>query len=228
MKVQCDRCREIVGLEFGLAERGIEVHCPSCDARYTVAATSAGGAAAPSLPPPTTCPKCGEGQPKAEACRRCGLIFAKWRGVEGLADASAPRVDDAREGAALWAACEAAWEDGAAHDRFLVHVQRTSAYAYAAARYRAAQAQRGGADPVAAERLKRVRAMAEAALLATAAAEKNPKESTPYRASMVVLAVLVLLLGGGILYGLFFRSSKVVERKEQVQPTVIREVDAQK
>jgi hypothetical protein len=91
VKAQCDRCKEIVPLTFRAQSGGIEVTCPSCDATYFVAETAApapapapvAGPVAADIAPPAssdqmTCPKCGDVQKPAQACRRCGLIIARW------------------------------------------------------------------------------------------------------------------------------------------------------
>src|SRR5262249_57088289 len=121
VKAQCEKCKEIVPLVFGADEGGIRVSCPSCEAEYKVPFTSASTSTTASEPPVApsemTCPKCGEGQKKAAACRRCGLVIAKWRGGER------PDSDG------LFAACLEQWDDAARHDAFVAQSIGRSAVA---------------------------------------------------------------------------------------------------
>lgn len=210
MKAQCDRCKEIVPLEFALAAGGIQVRCPACHACYFVAAGDPASPVAPSAPPKVTrlpgaemtCPKCGEAQPRADACRRCGLLQARWRGSLAAADASSPELAHAREAAALWAEVETGWDDPARHDTFLAYCQKSGTYAFAASRYRAALAERPG-DAIAERRLRQVRHLAELALLSPR--PRAEAERTPFGGAMVVLGLIVLLVVGGLAWALWFR-----------------------
>jgi hypothetical protein len=207
VKAQCERCKEIVLLDFAVAESGggIDVSCPSCEARYFVAAAkvvkSGGG---PSPPGGELCPKCAAPRGDREACSRCGLVFAKWKGAEAAAMEVLPASADAKVVGELFGACEAAWADATPHDRFIVFTQEHGALAYAAARYRAANAERGGADPIAIERLARIRTIAEGALARTTASAPPP-DTAPYKNVKVVMLVLTLLLAVGAIWIVFFR-----------------------
>ena len=56
MKAQCERCKEIVPLSFVLADGGITVSCPACQASYFVPSSIP-------TPTPTTTPKPGSPSP---------------------------------------------------------------------------------------------------------------------------------------------------------------------
>jgi hypothetical protein len=213
MKAQCEKCKEIVALEFDLAEGGIRVYCGACGQSFAVAARAHGegaGRATPAASAPraeprsaprsdddgVSCPKCGVTQPRGEACRACGLVFAKWRGPEALADTPLPELGDARVASALWTACQEAWDDAQRHDAFVDHCQRTQSFALAAQRYRTRLARAPG-DVVAEERLQQIRQAAEASLVVVrpkkAAAREETRDKKPI---LVVLFVMAIALGG--------------------------------
>jgi hypothetical protein len=148
------------------------------------------------------CPKCGDAQPPAEACRRCGLIQSRWRGPESAADGTDLDLVGAREAAALWELCLRKWEDPAPHDAFLAHCQAAGTFAFAAARYRAALVLKSERDPVATSRLKQVRNLAEQALVVPTRAAPETKISSlaPYKNVMVLLTLVLALLLGGVVY----------------------------
>jgi DNA-directed RNA polymerase subunit M/transcription elongation factor TFIIS len=205
VKAQCDRCKEIVALQFKTEAGGIRVTCPSCEAEYSVAATVTATATvtvtATATPTatvtPTACPKCGEPQTPGPACRRCGLAVAKWPDWNDLADAgdSSIVLGDVRAAAALFENCVAAWDDVAKHDAFLAHCERAGAWAYAAACYR-----RQTANPerrtLALTRLSDIRTRAEKALtIAPREAEAKPAKN-PTRTLIILVVVVVLLVAG--------------------------------
>jgi hypothetical protein len=200
VKAQCERCKEIVALEFRVAEGGIEVTCAGCKETYFVAATAPAPAPATGAvavaDSGTTCPKCGAKQPRSESCRRCGLVFAKWRGVESLADADELALEDARAAAELWSAVEKSWDDPAAHDAFITHCRKTGSFGYAAGRYRAAHQERPD-DPIAERRLKQLRTLAEFVL--SKPPKTGPEPTAPFRWAIWILAFTVIVLVGGML-----------------------------
>lgn len=197
MKAQCDRCKEIVPLEFAVESAAIRVRCPACAAEYTVEATVT---TAPRRrePPPSlsaprvavdgemTCPKCGEVQRKAAACRRCGLIIARWKPDSVSAE---PVLGDAREAAELWKQVEASWSDGALHEAFIDHCRKAGALAYAAARYRQSSSRPGAAD-----RLAQVRVVAEHSLAAVPRAAPVKRSNVRTVALAAVVAILLVLI----------------------------------
>jgi hypothetical protein len=217
VKLQCDLCREIVvaDLAVGAATASVEVHCPACGGTFTVAATRSaeGRAADPAGPlrpapgpgePSMTCPKCGDVQAPADACRTCGLRADRMDGFAG------PAADAPPEVAAAWAACEAAWADADRHDRLRDAVIAAGCYAWAARRYRDAL-RRDPGDPIATARLARVTRMTEATLRAAASpphrAAAAAATGKPYRNTVAVLVGLVVLVGIGLVWAYVARSS---------------------
>ena len=172
MKAQCERCKEIVPLEFTVEGSAIRVKCPSCSEVYVVAGTAA--APAPTPPPPVeggmTCPKCGAVQKPADACRKCGLVIENWKG--GAEQVPAPGA-----ATALFTKCEEDWSDAARHEAFIDHCRRAGSLAYAASRYR----QRGGAD----EWLGRIRDLAEQTLMT------QPRTAPPKRTRSEMLGIIL-------------------------------------
>lgn len=216
MKAQCERCKEIVPLVFSTEAAGIRVTCPACAAEYFVAArTDDLGAAPPatapapaSVPPaPATaataapdemiCPKCGEPQRRADACRRCGLStdkFAAWDAAR--ADDAALALGDVGSAAALFAACEVNWDDPVRHDAFIGHCQRADAWAYAAACYRK-QTARADRRAIALARLADIRGLAEKSLVVLPRLDVAAPARNPMR-TVALLAVVVVLLVAGV------------------------------
>jgi len=203
VKAQCERCKEIVQLAFSI-EGGatIRVRCPSCAAEYRVEASVEGAAAPPPLAPARTsgssaavpeftCPKCGEPQKRSAACPRCGLIFSKWNPV---AAASAPG-GDVGAAAALFAACEADWDDPARHDAFLAHCTEAGAWAYAATAYRR-QTTVPERRAIAVERLDKVRERAEKALAIAPRMQREKSTKNPLKSAAVLAVVVALFIAG--------------------------------
>ncbi len=213
MKAECERCKQIVELSFAPTAGGIDVACSSCGARYFVAAEAEKLSAAPRGPAakPTAgeqeCPKCSLVQPRAEACRRCGLVFVRWKGAEAEPAAVAAVPSDG-SAAALWAAVEGGWNDDVRHDAFLAFCQRTDQFSYAAGRYRAAQTSRGAAaEPAAARALARIEKLAITVLeLSSRKGAGVAGQPLPYRRTMTLLAVALFLLTGGLLWVVFRQS----------------------
>jgi hypothetical protein len=182
VKVQCELCREIVPLvDFRPSAAGIDIGCPACGQRYFVPAPSSAGAVAPLTlvhgdgePVPAlgrpaagprdadafACPKCGRTQPRAAACRYCGLVYDNWE--PGPTEAGGDET--AR---ALYAQAEGAWQDPAGHDAFVEHCAAAGLLAFAARCYRARLAT-DPADPVARAQQQRIIHMAEVTYLAPA------------------------------------------------------------
>ena len=129
----CPGCERLVAPASVLVEgRQIRLACPACSAEQRLAATGAadgpaeeGGARAG---PEPGCPKCGHPRGGAEACSRCGLVFARW-------DALTPE-DDPPHLVTAWQALETRWEDDDAHRRFVDRCLAEGALAFAARRYR--------------------------------------------------------------------------------------------
>jgi hypothetical protein len=190
MKVQCDLCREIVVGELTVVGDTIEVHCPACDKSFTVAT----GKTVPPAPPPRaaidgpsmTCPKCGDAQPTAKACRRCGLLAERMSGYEP------PAIEASPELVAAWETLEGRWEDRDAHQALLLQVTDAGAYPWAAQRYRAAARTRPD-DRIASEQLGKIARMTEASMR-SAASRRDEPGPTPYKNVILLLGALIVLL----------------------------------
>ena len=217
MKVQCELCREIVPLaDFTPSAAGLEVRCPACKGSYFVPApgraaqpeaplaqAAAGGVragadasgreggegdgAGANAGAEMRCPKCGRRQPRAEACRHCGLVVARWD-----PDAAAPTADD-DEARRLFAEAEAAWSDPARHDAFIEHCGRVGQLPYAARCYRDRLA-RDPDDAVA--RAQQARVVAAAELTWLTRPREQADAPVPYRGLLVgaVVALFLVLL----------------------------------
>jgi hypothetical protein len=200
MKAQCERCREIVELGFSLAAGGIDVTCPACKQAYFVAASTA--TAAPVVPVApvaepggTPCPKCGHRQSGGESCKKCGLVFARWT----PAAAAAASVD--AEAERLWAQVLEAWDQPARHDAVLAAVQRGGHFAWLAARYRQAKDERGAADAMTARGLERLEKVVVTTLVMSGS-KRETAATVPYRNTIIVMGLLLLMIAGGLVWGL--------------------------
>lgn len=91
-----------------------------------------------------------------------------------------------------WEAAVARWEDPAAHDAVLAAAAQHGSFGWACARYR-----ERGDDPIATERLARLQRAALATMYATRAARPDA-EAKPFRATLALLAILVIALGLGL------------------------------
>lgn len=97
MKVTCPKCQHAARIDPGrIPAAGATVRCPTCSARFRVsppvpavtavpAPIPAVPAPTPTAPPPTEetlvvlCPACRHEQLLTPGCRRCGVIFARYR-----------------------------------------------------------------------------------------------------------------------------------------------------
>jgi hypothetical protein len=217
VKAQCERCKEIVELRFALGSGGIDVECPECQARYFVPAPVVGQEAPPATGKP--CPKCGHRQLGGEACKKCGLVFSRWTG-------STTVLDDDAEGAALWARVVESWGDPARHDAVLAWVQRSTQFAWLAGKYRVAREERGAAaEPAVSTSLARIEKLALTTLVMSGSRKPGEAEGagkTPYKKSMVVLMVLLVVLGVGLVAALMMRKPPSEDRFEPAGPAVPR------
>ena len=139
---------------------------------------------------PMTCPKCGDAQPPATACRRCGLA-ADHMNAYAASSVEIPPVI-----LAMWAKVEASWTDTAVHDAFINAASAANLFTYAARQYRAAGAARPG-DDVAPGHLTRLARMAEAAMRATAS--PPPRDAKRLRVIVLVIVAAFLLAMVGLL-----------------------------
>jgi hypothetical protein len=112
--------------------------------------------------------------------------------MESHGVAMAREVPDAL--GAAWDLTVEKWDEPTRHEEVMRLVAQHDAYAWAAARYRS----RAG-DPTADEQLERVRRAAEIAMLSGAIARKAGARD-PYRNTMSLLIAMVVLILGGLLY----------------------------
>jgi hypothetical protein len=187
VKVQCELCREVVPLaDFVPSVAGIEIRCPACHGTFFVPADAPPAAVpAPAAAPDATemdCPKCGRRQPRAESCRYCGLLVARWD------PAAAPAAGGDEVALRLFAEVEAGWADRQRHEAFIEHCGRAGLLSFAARCYRERQ-RRDPDDAMARAQLARVVAVAEATYLT------RPRESgdapLPHRGVLVGVVILI-------------------------------------
>jgi hypothetical protein len=209
VNIQCDLCGEVAPLaDFAARDGGIEVRCGACGGRCFVAAARPVGATAPATAvaasagegpagaaaamiltsspaalaaadATTTCPKCGRSQAPAEACRFCGLVFARWDpAVAGPAQGD----EEARR---LFAAAEAAWTDEARHEAFVGYCAAADGLPFAARCYRERLTR--GDDPVARAGQQRVVRVAELTYLTTA----RERRDAPLKHRRLILGIAV-------------------------------------
>ncbi len=88
---------------------------------------------------------------------------------------------------AAWERLVEKWDDPARHDAFLGLVTQHNEFVWAAAKYK----ERTG-DAIAAKQLEKLRKAATATMFATAS--KKPGEEPPYKRTMVVFIVLIVML----------------------------------
>jgi hypothetical protein len=192
MRVECESCHELVTASFALDERSestgggapgtLRATCPAC--RHAMIVPLAPAAAA------AVCPKCGATRRgDATACSGCGLASSRMADYTEARDAVAPEPVRA-----AWVRVADGWNDPARHDELLRQVATHCCYAWAAGRYRT----RAG-DPIAERQLDRLRRAAEATLLAGATVRREAA-ATPYRATVVVLALLIATVIVGLVY----------------------------
>jgi hypothetical protein len=141
------------------------------------------------------CPKCGKKQPpEAQACPRCGLVFALWK-----ENASPPMLPLDGRGSELWQEVRAHWSDSAPHEELLKHCLQTGTLAAAGRLYR----ERLDEDPK-----DVVAAQMQARILSKATLTLNINKSRPREAmtrSRWFWAVILVAMALGIAGGLFWR-----------------------
>ncbi|HUH03417.1 MAG TPA: hypothetical protein VML75_15580 [Kofleriaceae bacterium] len=228
MKIQCEKCKEIVPLgRFELLSDRIGVTCAACGERFEVTPQgSFDSARAPretslrmrghldESTPGDECPKCGAARGQEEACRVCGLEARHASAYrERAAVEASPELD------AAWAACVEAWDDQARHDQFVHLASIQSQFATAAKRYRLYLDQHPGDDRAQAA-LTRVTRMAAATMLQRPrAAEPDGRE--PYKGVVMLLLALLLLGGVGGVYLLVKRAMAPIPGEPVLMPATI-------
>ena len=149
-----------------------------------------------SVPAPEPgCPKCGKKRPlEAEACARCGLVFALWKEESSLA----PVHLDSR-GSELWQEVQGHWSESARHEEFLKHCLQTGTLAAAGRLYRQ-RLDENPRDAVAAQMQSQV--LAKAAL-SLSIHKSQPREAMTRSRWFWVVVLFAMALG--IAGGLFWR-----------------------
>lgn len=144
---------------------------------------------------PTACPKCGKKiVGDADACARCGLVFALWKPDDGAAGV---RLDAAGE--ELWRKVQENWGDSAGHEAFLKHCLQADTLAAAGRLYRD-RLDENPKDVVAAQMQSQV--LAKASLGLTLSKSEPRTALTRTRWFWVVVLTAMAL---GIAAGLFWR-----------------------
>jgi hypothetical protein len=88
---------------------------------------------------------------------------------------------------AVWQKVVDAWDEPARHDALMGLVAQQNAFAWAASKYK----ERAG-DPVADKQLERIRKAAVASMFATSSKKRGT--DSPYRRTMVIFVVLLVML----------------------------------
>ena len=142
-----------------------------------------------------SCPKCGKKrQPEAEACPRCGLVFALWK--EESSPALVPL--DSR-GAELLQEVLVHWSESARHEEFLKHCLQTGALAAAGRMYRE-RLDENPRDAVAAQMQTQILAKATLTLSINKSQPREAMTRTRWFWAIVLTAMAL-----GIAGGLFWR-----------------------
>jgi hypothetical protein len=106
-----------------------------------------------------------------------------------------------------WTELAEHWDEQARHDALLGMVAQHDCYAWAAAQYKAR-----GDDPIAVRQLERIRKALFATMMVTAT-RKPDTAKVPFKGSILVLVLVVILTAVGLVY-LQFRQSHTA----QIQP----------
>lgn len=223
MRVECPSCKQTVSPALAINAIDVGMTCPSCSAAIgadvlagaetddevatttpipVAARTRSVDDIAMTNPIPTTqakvCAKCGTAlRDGAGACASCGLAVSK------MATYSEKEIDVGPAIKAAWARVIASWDDEARHDALFRLVAETGEYGWAAARYRE-QAKSRPDSPIATKQQEKLRRAIEATLIVSATTREKP-QAAPYKSTLTMLGVLVIMLIIGMFY-LFIKS----------------------
>ncbi len=143
------------------------------------------------------CPKCGTPRQGERACPKCGLAADRMASFARAQEDAVPEVVHA-----AWTRVVAHWDSDAEHDELLRLTTLHGCYAWVAGRYRQERARRDN-DAMATRQLERIRKAAEVAMLSTAA--PKPEAKTPFKSSILLLALAGLLVIVGIFYATYVK-----------------------
>ncbi len=152
---------------------------------------------------PAECPKCGSTvKESAEACARCGLAVARMESFSATQASAASEVLRA-----AWDKLVESWDDEARHEAMIRLATDQGEIGWLAGRYREQTRQRSG-DEVSTRMLERIRKAGEATLFASATMRKASKEPKPYKNTVAVLGLMIVMLVVAVAY-VFLRSRGV-------------------
>ena len=103
-----------------------------------------------------------------------------------------------------WSELVEHWDEQARHDAVLGMVAQADCYAWAARQYKAR-----GDDPIAARQLERIRKALFATMMVTATRKPDPTK-VPFKGSILVLVIVVILTAVGLVY-LQFRQAHTAQ-----------------
>jgi len=115
---------------------------------------------------------------------------------------------------AAWDKVVEQWEDAPRHEAFLALVVQHSSFAWAAARYK-----ERGDDPVAKDRIERIRKAATATMFA-AATRRDTEERSPYTKTLLWLMAMLVMLVVGLLFARIVVNHAPAKRPTEMQPGV--------
>ena len=166
-------------------------------------------------PPSTQCPKCDSPlSPSEPACPSCGLKRVMFNRFRASASDCVPAALEK-----LWREVEAHWSDPELHERFRAQVSLCGAFAFAASRYRSA-ARRRQSDAISKLQLERLSRMVHAVMAVSAVrAGARERGARPYRAVMVLLAIIVLVGGAAAMF-MFSRRGATPASVVSVPPSI--------
>ncbi|MBA3462044.1 MAG: hypothetical protein H0T46_18940 [Deltaproteobacteria bacterium] len=141
----------------------------------------------------------------ADACPTCGLIVAK------MATYAAKETEVSEPIKAAWAAVLERWDEVARHETLFRLVAEAGEYTWAAARYRE-QSRSRPADAIIAKQQEKIKRALEVTLLVSSSRKEKPGV-TPYKGTVMLLGLLlVMLLMGAAYMFIKSRSSKTDDR----------------
>jgi hypothetical protein len=200
VRVECPSCHQVVNPALAINSADVGMTCPSCGkhiAKDALAAAETDDDLKTTTPIPSTkakvCAKCGtQLREGAEACPSCGLAVAKMATFSGREDTVPAALK------AAWEGVVAVWNDEAKHDALFKLVAESGEYSWAAAKYREQARARPG-DPIVTKQQDKLKRALEAQLMISSSKKDKPG-ATPYKSTVTMLGVLIILLVVGVFY----------------------------